>query len=79
MDDLKKLGVNVLWIMPINPNGQVKKKGTLGSPYSVRDYYAIDPAYGTKDDLKRLVSGAHQRGMKVILDVVSITPPGTAC
>ncbi len=70
LDGLAKLGVNVLWIMPINPNGQLKKKGTLGSPYSVRDYDAIDPQYGTKDDLKRLVSGAHQRGMKVILDVV---------
>jgi cyclomaltodextrinase / maltogenic alpha-amylase / neopullulanase len=70
LDNLKKLGVNVIWLMPINPNGQLKKKGTLGSPYAVRDYYGIDPAYGTKDDLKRLVAEAHQRGMKVILDVV---------
>ena len=44
LDDLHNLGVNILWLMPIHPDGQVKKKGSLGSPYAVRDYYAIDPA-----------------------------------
>ena len=45
LGDLSKLGVNMLWLMPIHPNGQLQKKGTLGSPYSVRDYYAIpDPS-----------------------------------
>ena len=43
LDDLHKLGVNILWLMPIHPYGQLKKKGSLGSPYAVRDYYAIDP------------------------------------
>ena len=71
LDDLKNLGVNILWLMPIHPDGQIKKKGSLGSPYAVRDYYAIDPAYGTKDDLRRLVEGAHARQMKVILDIVA--------
>jgi len=70
LDNLKDLGVTIVWLMPISPVGQVKKKGTLGSPYAVRDYYAIDPAYGTKDDLKRLVAAAHTRGLKVIVDVV---------
>ncbi len=46
LDNLQKLGVNVLWLMPINPLGEVKKKGTYGSPYAIRDYYAINPAYG---------------------------------
>jgi len=68
---LHQLGVDVVWLMPIHPIGQLKRKGTLGSPYSVRDYYAIDPAYGTKDDLKRLVAEAHRRGMKVIIDIVA--------
>jgi glycosidase len=71
LDDLKKLGVNILWLMPIHPDGQLKKKGSLGSPYSVRDYYAIDPALGTKDDLRRLVQEAHHRQMKVIIDMVA--------
>jgi len=70
LDYLRDLGVTILWIMPINPVGQVKKKGTLGSPYAVRDYYAIDAAYGDKDDLKQMVAAAHQRGLKVIVDVV---------
>lgn len=70
LDDLRKTGVDILWLMPINPIGMKEKKGQIGSPYAVRDYYAINPAYGTKADLKRLVSEAHKRGMKVILDEV---------
>ena len=57
--------------MPIHPLGELKAKGTIGSPYAVRDYDAIDPAYGTPDDLKRLVAAAHQRGMKVFIDIVA--------
>ena len=71
LDRLKDLGVTIVWLMPIHPIGQEKKKGTIGSPYAVRDYYAINPDYGTKDDLKRLVSEAHRRGMKVIIDIVA--------
>jgi glycosidase len=71
LDRLKKVGVTVLWLMPIHPIGQEKKKGTIGSPYAVKDYYAINPDYGTKDDLKRLVSEAHKRQMKVIIDIVA--------
>jgi cyclomaltodextrinase len=71
LDRLQQLGVDVVWLMPIHPIGQVKRKGTLGSPYSVRDYYAINPDYGTKDDLKRLVAEAHRRGMRVIIDIVA--------
>src|SRR5438105_1179694 len=51
LDDLQKLGVTVIWLMPIHPIGQVKKKGSIGSPYAVQDYYGINPSYGTKDDL----------------------------
>jgi glycosidase len=71
LDALKELGVNMLWLMPIHPIGQEKKKGTIGSPYAVRDYYGINPDYGTKDDLKKLIAGAHRRGMKVIIDIVA--------
>ena len=71
LDRLHDLGVDVVWLMPIHPIGQVKRKGSLGSPYSVRDYYAVNPEFGTKDDLKRLVAEAHRRGMKVIIDIVA--------
>src|ERR1044072_8037132 len=71
LDELKDFGVTILWLMPIHPIGQEKKKGTIGSPYAVRDYYGINPDYGTADDLKRLVRGAHARGLKVIIDIVA--------
>src|SRR6185503_20620415 len=71
LDELKKLGVTILWLMPIHPIGQEKKKGTIGSPYAVRDYYGINPDYGTAEDLKRLVREAHARGLKVIIDIVA--------
>src|SRR5260370_41614360 len=71
LDRLKDLGVTILWLMPIHPIGQEKRKGAIGSPYAVRDYYAINPDYGTKDDLKRLIAEAHKRRMKVIIDIVA--------
>ena len=71
LDRLKNLGVTVLWLMPIHPIGQEKKKGTIGSPYAVKDFYAINPDYGTKEDLKRLIAESHKRGLKVIIDIVA--------
>lgn len=71
LDDLKALGVTILWLMPIHPIGQEKKKGTIGSPYAVRDYYGINPDYGSKEDLKKLIAESHRRGMKVIIDIVA--------
>ncbi|HQZ95262.1 MAG TPA: alpha-amylase family glycosyl hydrolase [Pyrinomonadaceae bacterium] len=70
LDRIKNLGADVLWLMPVHPIGQVKKKGSVGSPYAVRDYYGVNPDYGTPADLKRLVAEAHKRGLKVIIDVV---------
>jgi cyclomaltodextrinase / maltogenic alpha-amylase / neopullulanase len=71
LDRLKETGVTVLWLMPIHPIGREKAKGTIGSPYAVRDYYAINPDYGTPADFKRLVAEAHKRGLKVIIDIVA--------
>ena len=70
LDELHDGGISILWLMPIHPTGKEKSKGTLGSPYAVKDYYAINPDYGTGDDLKRLITEAHKRGMKVIIDIV---------
>lgn len=51
---LKALGVDVIWLMPIHPIGEVNRKGTLGSPYSVKDYFAVNPEFGTMEDLTGL-------------------------
>ena len=71
LDDLHRLGVSILWIMPIHPIGEKFRKGDYGSPYSIRNYYAVDPNYGTLADFQQLVAGAHARGMKVIMDLVA--------
>ena len=71
LDRLKNLGVTVLWLMPIHPIGKLKSKGTIGSPYAVKDFYAVNPDYGSKADLQKFISEAHKRGMKVIIDIVA--------
>lgn len=68
---LAELGVNVLWFMPIHPIGVKNRKGTLGCPYAVQDYYAVNGEFGTLDDFRRLVDRAHERGMRVIIDWVA--------
>ena len=68
---LQQMGVGILWLMPVQPVGQLKRKGTLGSQYSVQDYRAVNPEFGTMADLRHLVDEAHKRGMHVILDWVA--------
>ncbi len=68
---LKELGVDILWIMPINEIGVKNRKGTLGSPYSVKDYYSVNPEFGTLTDFKHFVAEAHKQGFHVILDWVA--------
>lgn len=65
---LKELGVDILWLMPINPIGEKNRKGTLGSYYSVKDYKDINPEFGNKNDFKNLVDEIHKLGMYVIVD-----------
>ena len=67
---IQAAGANVIWLMPIYPVGVLNAKGSLGSPYAVRDFNAINPAFGTAADLRALVRAAHARGLKVILDWV---------
>jgi glycosidase len=71
LPELKDLGVTVLWLMPIHPVGVKNRKGTLGSPYAVQDYYAINPEFGTIVDFKRLLNAVHKSGMKLIIDLVA--------
>ncbi|MGB7408904.1 MAG: alpha-amylase family glycosyl hydrolase [Pontixanthobacter sp.] len=68
---LKALGVDVLWLMPIHPIGEVNRKGTLGSPYAVKDYTGVNPEFGTKAEFRAFVDAAHAQGFKVILDLVA--------
>lgn len=68
---LKKMGIDILWLMPINPIGIKNRKGSLGSYYSVKDYIAVNPEFGTENDFKILVREAHQLGMRVIIDWVA--------
>ncbi len=68
---LKLLGVDIIWLMPIHPIGEVNRKGTLGSPYAVKDYLAINPEFGNGADLRALVEAIHAQGMYVILDWVA--------
>ena len=67
---LKELGVDVLWLMPINPIGVKNRKEPLGSYYSVRDYKDVNPEFGNLDDFKNLVTKAHELGFHVIMDWV---------
>lgn len=68
---LQKLGVKILWLMPIHPISELNRKGSLGSPYSVANYKGINPEFGNEADFKSLVNKAHLLGFKVILDWVA--------
>jgi len=71
LDRLKELGVDIIWLMPIHEIGVKNRKGNLGSPYSVKDYYSVNPEFGTLEDLKHFVESVHDKGMYVILDWVA--------
>lgn len=67
---LKDLGVDILWLMPVQPIGKLNRKGTLGSYYSISNYLTTNPEFGTMADFRHLVNAAHALGVKVILDWV---------
>ena len=69
--ELKKLGVDILWLMPVYPISTTKSKGSLGSYYAVSDYKKVNPEFGTEEDLKELIRKAHEEGIYVILDWVA--------
>ena len=82
---LHQLGIDIVWLMPVHPIGEVNRKGgenkdnylvqpgssSLGSPYSVQDYKALNPDYGTWEDFDAFVATAHDYEMKVIIDWVA--------
>ena len=71
LGELKELGITTIWLMPIHPIGIEERKGVLGSPYAIRDFYAVNPEYGTKEDFRALVDAVHAEGMYLILDFVA--------
>ncbi|SKB35372.1 alpha-amylase family glycosyl hydrolase [Daejeonella lutea] len=68
LDSIKALGFNVVYLMPIFPVGKIK---AVNSPYCIQDYTSVNPEFGTLDDLRAVVDGAHKRGMSLILDWVA--------
>lgn len=68
LTQIKELGANVIYLMPIYPIGI--EKG-IGSPYAVKDYKAVNTDFGTLEDLRTLVEEAHKKDMAVILDWVA--------
>jgi glycosidase len=68
---LKALGVDIVWLWPVHEIGRKNRKGSLGSPYAVQDYYSVNSEFGTLEDLKHFVQVAHELGMYVILDWVA--------
>ncbi|MBO7189311.1 MAG: alpha-glucosidase C-terminal domain-containing protein [Alistipes sp.] len=71
LPELKEMGVDIVWLMPISPIGVVDRKGSLGSYYSIIDYKAINPEFGTMEDFQSFLNTAHDLGLKVIIDWVA--------
>ena len=68
LDYLKDLGVTAIWINPLLENNMPKQSY---HGYAITDYYKIDPRFGTNEDYKNLVKSAHQKGLKIIMDMVA--------
>ena len=64
---IKSLGVDIVYLLPIHPIGKKDKKGTLGCPYSISDYRAVNPEYGTLEDFVALIEAVHEWDMKILL------------
>ena len=70
LDRIRDLGVDIIWLLPVHPIGERARKGSMGSPYAIRDYRGINPELGSLEDFRELVDAIHARGMRCIIDVV---------
>ena len=70
LDRIRALGVDWIYLLPIQPSGVEGRKGSVGSPYAIRDYRVTDPAQGTQAEFESLCRAAHEKGLKVMIDVV---------
>ncbi len=71
LERLKNMGVKIIWLMPIHPIGELNRKGSLGSYYSIKDYKLINNEFGNNEDFKQLVDSIHSLDMKIIIDWVA--------
>jgi Glycosidases len=70
LDYIKNLGIKIIQLLPVNEIGLDGRKGVLGSPYAIKDYYKINPELGNKEDFDNLIFEAHKRDLLVMMDVV---------
>ncbi len=70
LEKIKALGTDIIWFMPIQPTGELRRKGSLGSPYAIKDYNAIEPSLGTLAEFSELCRAIHEQGMLILLDCV---------
>jgi len=68
---LAELGIDIIWLMPHYPIGELERKGSLGSYYAIKDYCNVNPEFGSLEDFDAFVEKAHSLGMKVIIDWVA--------
>ena len=71
LEFLHSMGIDAIWMMPFYPIGEENRKGSLGSYYSIQDYCAVNPEFGTIEDFDSFVAKAHSLGMKILLDWVA--------
>lgn len=69
-DKIEIVNTDIIYLMPIHPIGLLHRKGSIGSPYSIKDYYEVHEDYGTKDDFKAFLDFCHKKGKKVMIDIV---------
>ena len=67
---IRALGADIIWLLPVHPIGKLGRKGSLGCPYSISDYRAVNPEYGSLNDFLSLADAVHKNGMKLMIDVV---------
>ena len=67
LDYLQQLGVTAIWLTPVLENDM---PGGCYHGYATTDYYRVDPRFGTNDDYRRLIDQCHQRGIKVVMDMI---------
>ena len=82
LPELRRLGINIIYMCPVfvadddmdqkfwSPRQMASKMNNPRNPYRMKDFYHVDPEYGTDDDLKEFVSEAHKIGIRVMLDMV---------
>lgn len=71
LPELRDMGVDIIMLLPIQPTGEEKRVGSLGSPYSIRSYRTIDHTLGSFADFRAFVETAHRLDMRVIMDFVA--------